>query len=328
MAQELLNTKTKDSSSKIIFGDPVLCSQFIRGYVNIPLLKEVQPEDIEDVTTRYVHMFTEERNSDVVKKVHLKEGEPPFFLISLIEHKSSVDYNVVMQILRYMVFIWEDYEKEMERKQKGISKTKEFRYPPILPVIFYDGTDNWTAATCLKEKIFLSNVLTEYIPDFNCILVQLKDYSNEELMKRKDELSVVMMINKLREATEFKELEKVVSLPYLTEVTLHSPEYLLDIISQIIEILLLKLNVPLEEAAAFAGQVKERRMGELFANFKAYDVQETRRAEREIVVDEGIQKLISAIKELTDSREAAKEQLMKQYSLSEEEALEKIEQYW
>lgn len=32
-------------------------------------------------------------------------------LSSLIEHKSYVDYNVVMQILRYMVYIWEDYLK-------------------------------------------------------------------------------------------------------------------------------------------------------------------------------------------------------------------------
>ena len=106
---ELKNSKVKDSSSKIIFGDPVLCSQFLRGYTEIPLLKEVQPEDIEDVSERYVHMFTEERNSDVVKKVHLKNSEMPFYLVSLIEHKSKVDYNVVMQILRYMVFIWEDY---------------------------------------------------------------------------------------------------------------------------------------------------------------------------------------------------------------------------
>lgn len=80
----------------------------------------MQPEDIEDVTERFVHMFTEERNSDIVKKVHTKINDTPFFLISLIEHKSVVDYNVVMQILRYMVFIWEDYEKDMERHHKGI----------------------------------------------------------------------------------------------------------------------------------------------------------------------------------------------------------------
>lgn len=82
--------------------------------MNIPLLKNVQAEDIEDVTERYVHMFTEERNSDIVKRVQIKNKETttPFYLISLIEHKNNVDYNVVMQIFRYMAFIWEDYERE------------------------------------------------------------------------------------------------------------------------------------------------------------------------------------------------------------------------
>lgn len=76
---QISNSQIRDSSSKIIFGDPHLCSQFLRGYVNIPLLKDVQPEDIEDVSERYVHMFVEERNSDVVKKVRLKESETSFF---------------------------------------------------------------------------------------------------------------------------------------------------------------------------------------------------------------------------------------------------------
>ncbi|MDE5679173.1 MAG: hypothetical protein K2I01_01900 [Lachnospiraceae bacterium] len=55
------------------------------------------------------------------------------------------------------------------------------------------------------------------------------------------------------------------------------------------ESLLLKINVPLEEAADFAGQVKERRMGELFSNFEAYDVQATRRQAREEGIQAGIE---------------------------------------
>ncbi len=58
----------------------------------------------------------------MVKRVRMKNNETPFYLISLIEHKSNVDYNVVMQVFRYMAFIWEDYEKEAERQQTGISK--------------------------------------------------------------------------------------------------------------------------------------------------------------------------------------------------------------
>lgn len=30
-----------------------MCSQFLRGYVNISILRDIQPEDIEDVSSRY-----------------------------------------------------------------------------------------------------------------------------------------------------------------------------------------------------------------------------------------------------------------------------------
>lgn len=282
------NTKRKDSSAKMIFKDPVLCAQFLTGYVDIPMLKGVKPEDIEDVSNRYVHMFTEERNSDVVKKISIRnEGgeENSFYIVSLIEHKNQVDYNVTMQILRYMVYIWEEYEKEMERRQRGISKTKNFRYPPVLPILFYDGVHNWTAATRLRDRILLSDALLRYIPDFDCILIQLKDYSNQELMKRKDELSIVMMIDKLKSAEDFTMLEKEVDPAYIQTIAENAPEYLLDIVSQIIDVLLTKLNVSEDEIEEFTGKIRERNMAELLANFKGYDVQATREKAR----NEGLQ---------------------------------------
>lgn len=325
---QISNSQIRDSSSKIIFGDPHLCSQFLRGYVNIPLLKDVQPEDIEDVSERYVHMFVEERNSDVVKKVRLKESETSFFLVSLIEHKSQVDYNVIMQILRYIVFIWEDYEKEQEKEHSGISKTKDFKYPPVLPIIYYDGTADWSDGLKLEDKVFLSDVFESYIPNFKCILAQLKDYSNAEIMERKDELSIVMMISKLQKAADFATISKDVHADYLNEVTSGSPEYLLDIIAQIVEILLLKVNVPRKEAEAFAGRVKERPMGELFANFEAYDVQATRKEAREKGIEEGIVHSIRMMKEASVSREVTKQQLIKQFDLSPEIAEENLRLHW
>ena len=332
---ETQNTKYRDSSAKLIFEDPILCAQFLRGYVDIPLLKNVQPEDIEDETERFVHLFTEERDSDVVKRIRLKDGENgeiPFYLISLIEHKSDVDYNVVMQILRYVVFIWEDYEKEQERKQEGVSRTKGFRYPPVLPIVYYEGTNPWTAAVKLHERVYLSEVLGEYIPDYRCLMVQLNRYSNQMLMEKEDELSIVMMLNRLREAQDFAALREEVPPEYLKKVTAQTPEYLLGIIGQVVEILLGRLNVPGEEARRFADQVKERKVGELFANFKGYDVQATRREARAEGRKEGkmeaLRIFIKSNQRHGISREATKADLVELYSLSSEVAEEKLRLYW
>lgn len=67
------NNKAKDNGAKLVFDDPVLCAQFLRGYVDIDLLKNVQPEDIEDISERFLPMWQEGRDSDSVKLIHLKE---------------------------------------------------------------------------------------------------------------------------------------------------------------------------------------------------------------------------------------------------------------
>ena len=97
----ILNSEVRDSGGKLIFKDNLLCSQFLRDYVDIPELKDVTSEDIEDVSDQYVPLFAEERNADRVKRVQLKKGnveEPPFFLVSLIEHKTYVEYNVTRSV--------------------------------------------------------------------------------------------------------------------------------------------------------------------------------------------------------------------------------------
>lgn len=336
---KLANSRPKDSSAKRFFGDADLCAQFLRDYVDIPMLKNVQPEDIEDVTTQYLPMFMNERDSDIVKKVRIKNDETPFYFISLIEHKSNVDYNVVMQMFRYIAFIWADYEKEMEKQHKGISKTKGFRYPPVLPVLFYDGPNNWTAAVKLHDRVLLSDVFGEYIPDYRCILVQLRDYSNEELMNKENELSIIMMVDRVKDGTDFGKLSDDEVKKYINDIAARAPEHLLAIISDVVRILLNRLNIPTEKVEAFTGQIKERKMGELLANFKGWDVQalrkeakeEARKAREEArreAQQEEIIKLIRVIKKLGGTEETARSQLVEECELSDEEAAAKVELYW
>ena len=246
-----------------------------------------------------------------------------------------------MQIFRYMAFIWEDYEREQERAQKGISKTKGFCYPPILPIVYYEGTGRWTAAVRLHERVLFGDMLGEYIPDYRCIMVQLNQYSNQMLMEKEDELSIVMMLNKLHGTESSSSFKDEVPSAYLERVTAETPEYLLGLMGQVIEILLGRLNVPREEAERFADQVKERRMGELFANFQGYDVQETRRIAREEGreegrkegVSEGVREglargVIQTVKRLKGTLETAAQELAAQCGMSPEEALETARKYW
>ena len=103
------NHNAKDNGAKLIFDNPILCAQFLKGYVDIELLKDVKPEDIEDVSERFLPLFQEGRDSDSVKKIHLKKQS--IYLLTVIEHQSKVHYDMAFKLLRYIVMILTDYEK-------------------------------------------------------------------------------------------------------------------------------------------------------------------------------------------------------------------------
>lgn len=328
----ILNSKMADSTGKIIFEDNILCSQFLRDYIDLPYMKDVRPEDIEDVSEQYVPLFSEERNADRVKRVNIK-NEKPFFLISLIEHKSKVDYNVSMQIFRYMVYIWEAYAKEAEKMQKGITRLAGFQYPPILPIVYYEGSDNWTVPFDFKSRIMEGETFGRYIPNFEYYLVPLHKYSNKELLAKKDEISLVMMINRMQEPQDVEEFRKLP--PEEVESILEkTPEHLLEIISKILRAFLLRMKFSETETESLVGKVKEKKMGILFENVIPFDVEAERRKTQEVVEElkiikeQNIKILIETCVELGEAQEKTLKRLQEKYGLSEEDAKEKLEQYW
>ena len=279
------NPHLKDSSSKLIFEDNILCSQFLRDYADMDILRNIQPEDLEDVTGRYTHFFNSERESDVVKKVDIskylsvdKDENPlglQLYFVSLIEHKSKVEYNVIMQILRYIVYIWEDYEKEMEKKYPYISARKDFRYPPVFPIVYYEGTGNWTASCDLSDRILCKELLNGYLPHFKYQVVRLRDYSNETLLNKGDEISLAMMINKI---SCLEDMEAFAQIPKerLDRIIKDTPDYLLGIMEKLMRALLYKMNLEDEKTEDAVSKIKERKMGRLFEEV-TFDFQAARK---------------------------------------------------
>ena len=195
------------------------------------------------------------------------------------------------RILRYIVFIWTDYAAQQEKLHKGITKSKAFLYPPILPIVYYEGTSTWSAPLNFKDRVFLSDAFGDYIPSFNYLVVPLNKYSKQDLIEKNDELSLIFLINQLQSSSEFHNL-KDIPKEYTEHLTDNTPDYLLKIIGKVIAVLLHKLNVPDEEVYDITDQITRRQFSMMFDNFQAYDVQETRRISREKGRLEGEQLLL------------------------------------
>ncbi|MBE5853277.1 MAG: hypothetical protein E7299_10085 [Lachnospiraceae bacterium] len=272
----LRNPQAADNSSKLIFKDPELCAQFLRDYINIPILKNVQACDIEDITERFEPLFTAECDSDTVKRIHVPDiGH--LYLISLIEHKTKVDYNVSMQLLKYMYFIWDNYEKE-QKKLDNSCKNKGFRYPPILPIVYYEGKDEWKELLEVKDRIYMSDMFEKYIPNFSYELVNLTQYTFDQILEHKNVFSIIAALNKTQSIEDFKVLPDISE--WADELMNRTPEHLRELLAKIVALLMSTYNYETEEIRYAVEQIKEEKMARLWEHAQVCDIQEERRKAR------------------------------------------------
>lgn len=287
--QDTLPRDYRDVSNQEIFKNHVLCAQFLRDYSNCKMLENVQPEDIEDISERFTSIMGTKVEGDTVKRIRLRKPgneEQELYAVSLIEHKSDVDYDVVMQLLHYISNIWRDYARTRRyQTERGdwveANKAKAFRYPPILPIVYYEGIDRWTAGMQLRDRVLTVEGLEEYIPNFSYKLVGIRDYDSEELLGKANEMSLIMLLNKIQTA---EDLHRVLDMPADTvnRIVSKSPEHVLDVILDVVYLLCRKVNLSGDETHEMLSQIKEgRNMGYLFENMEHMDIQEERRKTRE-----------------------------------------------
>ena len=91
-----------------------------------------------------------------------------------------------------------------------------------------------------------------FTPGFFYKLIQLNSYSIEELFEKNDELSLVMLLNRIQNMEEFRELN--IPKDYLKNISEHGTDETLNIIGKVIAAMLRHLQVSEEEIADFTGQ--------------------------------------------------------------------------
>ncbi|MCL2361834.1 MAG: hypothetical protein FWC73_08495 [Defluviitaleaceae bacterium] len=63
--------KAKDNSIKAIPDEPELFADFIRNFIPIDILKNIDPSNTEDVTERLLSLVSEQKDGDTIKRIQL-----------------------------------------------------------------------------------------------------------------------------------------------------------------------------------------------------------------------------------------------------------------
>ena len=239
-----------DNSFKLIFGDHRLFSDFLKDFINIDLLKDIKPEDIEDYSERFLPLFQGNRDADTVKRINLK-GPTPLFVIAILEHQSTVNFRSGIKMLQYICLVLDAWEKEAEKEKPGSSLLKDFKYPPVLPIIFYDGKGSWTAERNFLNRTNLKEAFEKYIPKFEYEVVNLNDFTEEGIMQFGDALSFILLIDKLRNR-KGESLLSQLPADYIEKIRLHIPENMSTLLSEVVRVLLDKSGFKTGEAKQIA----------------------------------------------------------------------------
>jgi hypothetical protein len=132
-----------------------------------------------------------------------------------------------------------------------------------------------------RDRTMMSEAFERYIPAFEYCLVELNRYPAEHILRFKDELAVLMLVDKM----DFKNKEGFLKdFPgYMKEMALNIPESLATLMGDVITVLLNRLEIPEEQIRAMTDLVRKKEVGRMFDH-----VVESYFERMQIVREEGI----------------------------------------
>ncbi len=164
----------------------------------LQIKEKIKEEEIEKYDNEYINYMFQDSESDIVYKMKTKQ------IYFLIEHQSKIDYAMPKRILEYETGI-------ISKAIVGKKMTKkDHKLPRVIPIVIYTGSRKWDVEKYIEEcqeKLTKS----EQIKLGSYYVLDVNDYTKEELEKDKFFLSTMMLLEKIKTEEELIEiLERVI----------------------------------------------------------------------------------------------------------------------
>jgi predicted transposase/invertase (TIGR01784 family) len=194
-----------DKFIKTILNNKKNATSFLRNYLPKDIVKMINFKTLVIDKDSFVEEKLKEIYSDLLFKVQIKNKSAYIFL--LFEHKSKADEWVGLQLLKYILAIW-----ERERaNNKGIKKL-----PMIIPYVFYHGKEDWKYETNLSSIIKYEDEFKEYIPNFKYILGNMGNYADEEITGTEVIKAAILLMKHIFDNDINKAVAKIIEYKMLT----------------------------------------------------------------------------------------------------------------
>lgn len=112
-----------------MLGDQDAADRFLREHLPSEVIELITSDPPEPVPGSFVDAELRQHHSDLLLRIQLNSGQDAFAYV-LLEHKSSSDPAVRLQLLRYILRILVTWYEQHD---------KRLPLPPVLPVLVHQG---------------------------------------------------------------------------------------------------------------------------------------------------------------------------------------------
>jgi predicted transposase/invertase (TIGR01784 family) len=158
-----------DRFFKEAFSRPETARNLLETYLPADVAAALDLETLSTQKESFIDADLETQQADLLYQVTAENGRSAYAYI-LLEHKSYPDADTPLQLLRYIIRIWE------RDRRRGV---KELR--PILPLVLYHGRARWPVPREFGDLFPGPDPLRAYWPAFRYHLLDLSPYSDIEI---------------------------------------------------------------------------------------------------------------------------------------------------
>ncbi len=215
MSKKQLNPH--DSFFKTLLSQKESASEFLEKIAPEEIVKRLELKSLQLDTTEYVDEQLQDYFADVVYNCNYKIGKrtETVKITFLFEHKSYKEHIPYLQLLRYMLNVWDNQVKQAKKSDENF---KDFKLNPIIPIIFYHGRTKWDKSPFKSYFSGIDEYLSKFLPQFEYHLIDLSKYPNKAITqmfnKRQLQIGMLLMKNIFYEAQLLQLLKNIFSDAY------------------------------------------------------------------------------------------------------------------
>ena len=162
-----------DPIYKRLFDSPRMVADLLRAVGHGDWLDEIDVATFEKLPGEHVGDHGQQRRGDAVWRVRFHNGW--LYLLVMLEFQSVNDPRMALRNLEYTALLYQELGRRGELGEPG-------SWPPVLPVVLYNGDARWTAALDIHDLIApLAATLSPYQPSQRSLLLDERHVAVDDL---------------------------------------------------------------------------------------------------------------------------------------------------